>query len=158
MSASVTIAIRAGATLLSESEASESSLVGPAFAYAADLGAIDGGLDIVCEGQRVSWPDVWDHVDGMLVAWLVALDELSAGAAEATAVFPDTRVECELRRVDDNRVAIEYEDVAATVDRAALQHALRAAAGRLLELTQAYGLKTDSLQALQQRHDLELRA
>ena len=75
---------------------------------------------------------MWDQIDGVLLAWLDALAEIAAGAMHAVARFPDTRIECELRRVDADTVAVRYEDVDTTLPMGASQQALLSAAQRLL--------------------------
>lgn len=154
MTAQVIISLRVGADLVAEPFDLSSVTFREAICHGAGVGidgGLDGGLDIIADGARVSWPDVWDRVDGMLAAWLSALDRVAAGSAEATAVFPDTRVECVVSRVDDSRVRIEYEDVRATVAIAPLTIALEAAAARLLKVASAAGASTPALAILAAR-------
>ena len=148
MKVSVTIAIRSGATLLSEPYGTDDPRLATAFAEANQLGWLDGGLDIHTEAERLSWNDVWDHVDGMLLAWIEAIDAIAAGKPDAIAVFPDTKVECEMMAVGDKNVQIEYEDVAATVDVQALQDGLLAATERLLAIATAHDTTTPALKQL----------
>lgn len=148
MSASVTIAIRAGADLATEPFEDRDPALAAAWRGAQQTGALDGGLAIDSDGTTLSYVDVWDHVDGLLLAWLQGLDALDQGADEAVVVFPDTRVECELERRGDNHAHIEYEDVRATVDRQALRTALTDAAQRLVGMASRHGVKTPAIEQL----------
>ena len=148
--AHIRIALRVGADLREEPHDPDDRSLLDAL-HAGDGQGIDGGLDIVAQDERVSWPDVWDRVDGMLVAWLEALDAIAGGAPEAIAELPDTRVEILVLPRGDKQVRIEYEDIDATVDVASLKSALEAAAGRLLTLTRAAGVDTPALKTLASR-------
>ena len=146
----VRIALRVGSDLREEPHSSSDKALTSALRDGDGQG-VDGGLDILFEGQRVSWSDLWDRVDGALLAWLEALDAITGGAAEAIAELPDTRVEILLTGLGDKRVRIEYEDVDATVDAGALSAAMAEAAGRLLRLADAAGVRPEALQRLSAR-------
>jgi hypothetical protein len=152
LSAHVTIAIRVGPELVPEPFSAGDPRIVEALSGVATDGYVDGGLDIVVQGQRLSWADVWDHVDAMLLAWLQALDEIAGGHPTALAVFPDTRVECELSRAGDKGVQIEYEDVDAVVDLQPLRDAIGDAAARLLELAATHSASSPALDKLRERH------
>lgn len=153
MNAKVTISIRLGADLVEEPFHGAATQLDAAMRACEASGSIDGGLSIEVDGHQLCYPDIWDHVDGLLLAWTRALDEIRAGASEAVAVFPDTRVECELRRIGDNAVSIEYEDVAATVAMAPLQEALNAAAMRICAVAARHGVSTAALAQLHARSE-----
>jgi len=153
-SVAVIIYVRAGADLVDESAVAANPIARDCLANAGEDG-VDGGLDIRCGDQVLSWPDVWDRVDGMLASWIAALDAIADGADEAVAVFPDTRVECEIGRVGDIDVHIEYEDIAATVRRTDLHSALIGAAARLLDLVSDTPTKSPALQSLVARVAME---
>ena len=116
---------------------------------AAQHGGIDGGLALGEDAQPPACrPDVWDQLDGLLLAWLTGLGALAAGADEAVVEFPDTRIECELVRLPDDRVHVRYEDIDATLPLEGAQSALRAAASRLIHAASGH-VQTDALRALQ---------
>ena len=111
------------------------------WADATRNGGVDGGLlllnsDLRAAGARPACrPDLWDQLDGLLLAWLDALDALAEGATTAVVHFPDTRIECELTALSDDQVAVRYEDIDAILPRVAAQVALQDAAKRLVAAT-----------------------
>ncbi len=119
-------------------------------------GGVDGGLLLQDTHQRATGahaacrPDLWDQLDGLLLAWLEALDALAAGATTAVVHFPDTRIECELTALPDDRVAVRYEDIDTTLPRISTQVALRDAAERLIEAIGS-GAATPALASLRVR-------
>lgn len=140
--------LRVGPDLWAEPFRADDPALVEAIRAGARAGGIDGGLEIWCAGQRLGYAHLWDRLDGMLLAWLEALATLEAGADEALAVFPDTRVECELRRLSEHRVAIHYEDIDAQVTLTDLAALLEAACARLLSLTSEVGVDTTALRQL----------
>lgn len=90
----------------------------------------DGGLELCYADHVLAREDVWDRLPGLVAAWRQGLDALAAGAPEAIVVFPDTRVEAQLRRHSDE-LAVRYEDIDVRVPLHPIVRAVRAAAQRL---------------------------
>ncbi len=100
----------------------------------ADVG-VDGALSLRTTGADLCRDDLWDQVDGLLLAWLHGLQALDAGTPAVTVEFPDTRIEAQLTLItadSTRRVQIRYEDIDAEVAFDALHEALRLASARLV--------------------------
>ncbi len=141
--------LRVGADLVREPWNTAARLAATGNAEAA--GAVDGALELGSGDDALCRADFWDHLDGLLVAWLEATASLHAGASETIVTFPDTRIEAELR-ADGTDVHVAYEDVDARIPRVELDAALRSAAQRLLD---ALGPVTPNLRALAAHIDRE---
>ncbi len=139
--------LRSGAELIAEPFDGLSDAMTHIVAEARRQGALDGGLELLCDSGPLCHGHIWDRLDGLLLAWLKALDEIEAGASEAIAVFPDTRIECELSACGAGRVKVAYEDIDAEVEGNALREVIEEAAQRLLA---AVGTQTDATSALLQ--------
>ena len=116
----------------------------------ADVG-VDGALSLRADGADLCRDDLWDRLDGLLLAWLKGIDALSRDADAVTVEFPDTRIEAKLSQRDDHGTAqlhVAYEDIDAEVPRDALRAALEAAAQRLVA---ALGPCTPALRELAAR-------
>ncbi|MCB9739596.1 MAG: hypothetical protein H6747_10035 [Deltaproteobacteria bacterium] len=119
-----------------------------ALEQAAASGCLDGALELGTPEAPLCRPDFWDQLDGLLLAWLEALDRLDAGDRAAVVRFPDTRIEAELER-SDALIRVSYEDIDTSIDAAALRTALDTAAQRLVT---ALGTMTPALTALSERY------
>lgn len=141
--------LRVGADLIREPW--ETAARAAAGASAQALGLVDGALDLGHGDDALCRADYWDHLDGLLLAWLEATHALRTGAPDAVVTFPDTRIEAELTAGAAD-IHVAYEDVDATVAAQDLEAALRAAARRLLD---ALGPATSNLRALAAHIDRE---
>ena len=140
--------LRIGPDLVSEPFEPNDAAVRRSLAQAQQRGHIDGALDVLDAKTPLACSDIWDHLDAVLVAWISALRELSLGAARSVAVFPDTRIECEMSALSHGRIHVEYELVNVDVDRESLEMALGDAARRLLDLADACQAQTPALTKL----------
>lgn len=146
MSTPCILHLRVGAELSAEPWSDAACAV--AIEQSATTGALDGALELGTTEAPLCRPDFWDQLDGLLLAWLEALDRLDAGDAATVVRFPDTRIEAELER-SNAQIRVSYEDVDTSVDAAALRTALETAAQRLVA---ALGTMTAALTALSERN------
>ena len=150
--------LRLGAELIAEPW-QQADCDGVARAASADLAAkradlgIDGALSLrTAAGVDLCRDDLWDRVDGLLLAWLRGLDAIEAGADQVTVEFPDTRIEALIAVVagtSGQQLHVRYEDIDCTVAPRALRQALEGAATRLV---QALGTCTPALTELAARN------
>ncbi|MCO4761762.1 MAG: hypothetical protein KC502_09675 [Myxococcales bacterium] len=139
------LALRVGADLADEPW--DGHDLATTWEIATDLGGVDGGLFLAAPGRAPACrTDLWDQLDGLLLAWLTALDEIADGASEAIVHFPDTRIEALLTAGDE--VTVQYEDIDTTLPLDATRAAILSAARRLVAQSAA---KTEALRALQRR-------
>ena len=140
--------LRIGPDLVCEPFDPDDPTVRESMAQAQQRGHIDGALDVNDAGKPLACSDIWDHLDAMLAAWIAALRELKNGAIRSVALFPDTRIECEMTALTLGRIQVEYELVETGVDREALDKGLCDAAQRLLDLADACQVQTSALAKL----------
>ncbi len=137
------MALRVGAELVDEPWAADLA-VARAFADGCARGSLDGGLHISSGLGVLSRIETWDHLDALLLAWLVSLDAL-AEDDDVVVVFPDTRIECALRRQADGSCRASYEDIDGQFDRESLSAAIDDAAARLHEAARRRDCSTPAL-------------
>ncbi len=146
-----TLFLRAGPELFEEPW--DGDTLALARTQALSLGAVDGGLWLADAPQGAATegvacrPDLWDQLDGVLASWLGATTALLHGAAFADVRFPDTRIEVELARHND-QVTLAYEDLDASLPLKGLHGALVSAAQRLLDAAAQADIETPNLQDL----------
>lgn len=140
--------LRVGAKLVPEPVLDGPDGLGWIVAEAARLDAVDGGLELQADQVTLCHSHIWDRLDGLLLAWLTALQEIVSGQDAATATFPDARIECEFSRREGGRVGIEYEDVDAVVELKPLLAVVEQAARRLVAMINTAGGDTGDLRRL----------
>ena len=141
---SVRLALRIGADLIAEPWSAETLQI--AAQQAQHLNSLDGALDITMPEQQACRLDFWDQIDGLLLAWLMTIAGLDVNG-EALIEFPDTKIEAEVWRQDDD-LRVVFEDIDATLPWIATVDSLKDAAQRLLLAANKANITNEALESL----------